>query len=328
MARLQSGTRIYGNAIIDTNLSINGSTVSSSYDTGALIVKGGLGVAGNVFINADLNAKDTYIVGNLTVTGNAAVGGIKTDNYYYANGSPVDFQQTAGSTGALQYNNNGDFGASANLTWNNSTSTLTVTGEVSTTTVTATTLAGSLTTAAQPNVTSVGTLTSVNVSGNANVGNINSSGVGYIAGNLDAGNVNTGGVLKSTNSTNSTGTGTGALIVSGGASISKDLYIGGNLYVPNIVSQSSVTLEVSDPLLYLNASPENPYDYDIGFYSDFSTGAGTGHQITGLFRNHADNAWYLVSNLAEPSGGVADLSNANTVFDNVKLGGNEPETSL
>ena len=97
--------------------------------------------------------------------------------------------------------------------------------------------------------------------------------------------------------------------------------IGGNLYVPNIVSQSSVTLEVSDPLLYLNASPENPYDYDIGFYSDFSTGAGTGHQITGLFRNHADNAWYLVSNLAEPSGGVADLSNANTVFDNVKIGG-------
>ena len=62
MALLKSGTRIYGNAIIDTNLSINGSTVSSSYDTGALVVKGGLGVAGNVFINANLNVKDTYIV--------------------------------------------------------------------------------------------------------------------------------------------------------------------------------------------------------------------------------------------------------------------------
>jgi hypothetical protein len=69
MALLKSGTRIYGNAIIDTNLSINGSTVSSNYQSGALVVAGGVGIAGNVFINANLNAKDTLITGNLTVTG-------------------------------------------------------------------------------------------------------------------------------------------------------------------------------------------------------------------------------------------------------------------
>ena len=48
MARLQSGTRIYGNAIIDTSLSINGNTSATSNSTGALKVSGGIGVTGNV----------------------------------------------------------------------------------------------------------------------------------------------------------------------------------------------------------------------------------------------------------------------------------------
>ena len=69
MALLKSGTRVYGNAIIDTNLSIDGNTVSSNYQSGALVVAGGVGIAGNVFINSKLNAKDTLITGNLTVTG-------------------------------------------------------------------------------------------------------------------------------------------------------------------------------------------------------------------------------------------------------------------
>ena len=69
MALLKSGTRIYGNATIDTNLSIDGTTVASDYQSGALVVKGGVGIAGNVFINANLSAKDTLITGNLTVTG-------------------------------------------------------------------------------------------------------------------------------------------------------------------------------------------------------------------------------------------------------------------
>ena len=64
----------------------------------------------------------------LTVAGNANVGGILTDNYYYANGSPLDFQQPAGSNTQLQFNDNNNFGATANLTFNTTTNTLTVTG--------------------------------------------------------------------------------------------------------------------------------------------------------------------------------------------------------
>ena len=100
--------------------------------------------------------------GNLITAGNAVVGGIKTDNYYYANGSPLDMQQPAGSNTQIQYNNNNDFGASSNFTFNSSTNQLGVTGTLS-------------------------------VSGNANVGNLGATGV--FATTLSAtGNANVGNI--------------------------------------------------------------------------------------------------------------------------------------
>ena len=165
--------------------------------------------------------------------------------------------------------------------------------------------------------------------GNANVvvitgTGVNVSGTLNATGNVTAGNINTGGIANITNTTQATGTGTGALIVQGGASVTKDLYVGGNLYVPNLISTNSTTLTVQDPLLYLAADTPYPYSYDIGFYSHYATssgsGAGNGYQHTGFVRNHSDNAWYLFSNLVEPSGGTLDLSNANIVYDSVKVG--------
>ena len=49
MAKLLSGTRIYGNTTVDTQLFVNGSNASTSNTTGALIVTGGVGVSGNVY---------------------------------------------------------------------------------------------------------------------------------------------------------------------------------------------------------------------------------------------------------------------------------------
>jgi len=166
---------------------------------------------------------------------------------------------------------------------------------------------GNVINAVQSNITQVGTLASVNVTANANVGNLNT-----------AGNVNI------TNTLNATGTGTGALIVQGGASVTKDLYVGGTIYAPNYAYVNSTTLDANASLLYLTASPTYPYTYDIGFYSHFSTTGlppGNGYQHTGFVRDHADNYWYLFSNAAEPSGGTVDLANANLVYDSIKLGG-------
>jgi hypothetical protein len=82
--------------------------------------------------NFTFNYANNYLFANGTanITGNTSVGGILTDNYYYANGSPVDFQQPAGSNTQIQFNDDDDFGASANLTFNFATQTLGVVGLV------------------------------------------------------------------------------------------------------------------------------------------------------------------------------------------------------
>jgi hypothetical protein len=126
--------------------------------------------------------------GNFAVPGNATVASIATNNYYYANGQPLDFGGSpGGSNTQIQFNNAGEFGATANLSFDSATNNLAISGNIVLTTgayygngsgltniaganVTGTvanaTTAGTVTTNAQPNITSVGTLTSLQVSGN------------------------------------------------------------------------------------------------------------------------------------------------------------------
>jgi hypothetical protein len=59
MAKLLSGTRIYGNLVIDTwantaSANISGTTTSTSATTGALTVAGGVGISGDVNIGANV----------------------------------------------------------------------------------------------------------------------------------------------------------------------------------------------------------------------------------------------------------------------------------
>jgi len=95
---------------------------------------------GNLATANYINVASDIITSNLTVnlelsgntanfTGNIAPLGILTDNYYYANGSPVDFQQAAGSNNEIQFNSDDDFSASANLTFDPGTNVLGVVGD-------------------------------------------------------------------------------------------------------------------------------------------------------------------------------------------------------
>ena len=54
MAKLLSGTRIYGTGTVDTQLFVNGSFESNSTDTGALVVAGGLGVRKNLYVGGTI----------------------------------------------------------------------------------------------------------------------------------------------------------------------------------------------------------------------------------------------------------------------------------
>ena len=126
----------------------------------------------NIFmIETTDNAEGISTTGYLNVTGNiTATAGIKTDNYYYANGAPLDFQQPAGANTQVIFNDDGDFGADATFTFDKATDTL------SSPIVTATTLNGTLGTAAQTAITSVGTLGALAVTGNITSGNVAGTG--------------------------------------------------------------------------------------------------------------------------------------------------------
>ena len=139
-----------------------------------------------------------------------------------------------GTTYSVQYNYGGISTGDASFIWNNTSSTMTVTGtanvsgninsganvvasrlvsNIATGTaplvVTSTTrvanlnvatsgVANTVNDAAQPNITSVGTITSLSVSGNANIGNIGTAGIITATGNITGGNLITGGLITAT----------------------------------------------------------------------------------------------------------------------------------
>jgi hypothetical protein len=122
-------------------------------------------VFGNGTVNATGNISAANFIGNVVgnISGNVAAPGSNTE---------------------VVFNNAGILGASNAFTFNNSSNVLTVAGNLSASNAnlgnlaTANFVAGTLTTAAQPNITSVGSLTGLNVGGNVAVtgGNITTNG--------------------------------------------------------------------------------------------------------------------------------------------------------
>jgi hypothetical protein len=83
-----------------------------------------------ILANGDITASNATLTGNLLISNANASWGVLTDNLYYSNGVPWDIQHPAGSNTQIQFNSDGDFGASANLTFDPSTNLLTVAGNI------------------------------------------------------------------------------------------------------------------------------------------------------------------------------------------------------
>lgn len=108
-------------ATFSGNVSFEGSEVSVDND-----LQGNTATFGG---NVDFDGAEVSITNDLqgntaTFSGNVAVGGILTDNFFDANGVPIDFQQAQGPNTSIQFNDDGDFGGSANLTFDKDTDTL------------------------------------------------------------------------------------------------------------------------------------------------------------------------------------------------------------
>ena len=132
--------------------------------------------------------------------------------------------------------------------------------------------------------------------------------------------VDTLGGINVPNTLAATSTTSGALTVAGGVGIGGNLWVAGNIYTSNLISIASSTLSVQDPLLFLTASNPSPYNYDIGFYSHFVGGSLGGYQHTGFSRNYTDSTWTLFSNVFAGPGITIDWTEANIVYDPIKVG--------
>ena len=131
-----SGNSILGNLTVTGSLQagdINVSSIANGTSNVDIVGVGGnvttsVGGNANVFV---VTGQGSNVNGYLSVSGNVSSLGIKTDNYYYANGQPLDLSNPAGANYQIQYNNNNDFGASENLTFNSATNLLALNGNIS-----------------------------------------------------------------------------------------------------------------------------------------------------------------------------------------------------
>jgi hypothetical protein len=202
--------------------------------------------AGAVNLGNLATANFVNVSSNLFVTNTANVGNLRTDNLLHANGTAWDFANPAGSNTQIQYNDgNGDFGASANFTYNDTTQLFTVTGSANIS-----------------NVANVGNLTVTGTSNLGNVGNviITGGGNGYYlqtngSGNLVWAAVNSAGVANGTSNVsipvangnvNITANGNTTLVVTDlGANITGYANITGNVNAPYFIGNGSQLTGVS-----------------------------------------------------------------------------------
>jgi hypothetical protein len=307
---------VSGNVVASTVLA---QLVTADDLTVGNVASGFIGNTGTIFTGASLNVTGNVLVATVNST---------TENTSTVNAGAVN-AVTIGNTGAVVQGLTAQFtgnviGGLAQFAAINATPIGNATASTGTFTVLAASnnlwANASIATTAQGLGAIVVPNGGISVGGAANIGTtLTVAGATQLNSTLGV-----GGITTFTNSTNSSSISDGAVIVQGGASIAKDLWIGGNLYVGNIIGVQANIITVQDPLLYLRPASNivTPYNYDIGFYSAFSgTGLGTVNQYqhTAVFRDPLDNTWKFASNIAEPSASYITLD-STTVYDPIKAG--------
>jgi Mycoplasma protein of unknown function, DUF285 len=129
------------------------------------------------------------------------------------------------------------------------------------------------------------------------------------------------GITTLTGGNDATSTGSGQLQVTGGAGITGNLWVGGNLYVANLFATTTNTLVVNDPLVYFQNPSPQPYNFDLGFYSDFVGGPVNAYGHTGLVRQQSGNAWVFFSNIkSEPTSTNINWNDPGLIYDAIVAG--------
>ena len=195
-------------------LTVAATTVSTSAGSGALVVSGGVGIDGNLYVSGN-------IVGSVVATGNTFVGNTTVGNLLTAG-----FVSAGGNVTGGNVLTGGVVSATGNITGGNLLSaTLSLSGNV----LSAINLTANITTTANiagGNVKSSGI---VSATGNVTGGNISSLGLITTAGNIIGGNLNTAGGVSSSGNVNSGNVLTGGLVSAVGNITGSSILTGGSV---------------------------------------------------------------------------------------------------
>jgi len=118
------GSNAYTFDYVANILTLTGNLSTTNANLGNLAIANFF--TGTLTTNAQPNITSVGTLGNLSVTSNVSAGNVLTNNLLYSNGSPWDLGGVpAGSNTQIQFNDNNEFGASANLAFDNVSNTFT-----------------------------------------------------------------------------------------------------------------------------------------------------------------------------------------------------------
>ena len=231
-----------------TSLSVTGTTTAGNLSTGGTLSVtgnanvGNLGTAGLIVADGNVSGGNLTTGGVVAATGNVSGGNLTTGGVVAATGNVSGGNLTTGGVVAATGNVSG-----GNLT---TAGALSVTGNANVGNIGAaagvfTTVAGTLTTNAQPNITSVGTLTSLTVTGTTTAGNLSTGGTLSVTGNANVGNLGTGGLITATgNVSGGNLTTAGVVAATGNVSGGNITTVGLVNATGNIVSSANVVTDL------------------------------------------------------------------------------------
>ena len=185
-------------------VTIASTTVSSSSGSGALIVSGGVGIGGNLYVSGN-------IVGSIVATGNTFAGNTTVGNLLTAGFVSATANVTGGNILS-----SGIVSTTGNITGGNLNATgLSLSGNV----VSAVNLTANITTTA-----------------NVQAGNLKSTGIMSATANVTGGNILTGGLISATSTITSAANITGGNILTNGLVSVTGNITGGNIISANVNS--------------------------------------------------------------------------------------------
>jgi len=195
------------------DVTIAATTVSSSSGSGALIVNGGVGIGGNLYVSGN-------IVGSIVATGNTFAGNTTVGNLLTAG----FVSATANITGGNVLSS-GIMSATGNITGGNVlTTTLSLSGNV---------------------LSAINSTANITTTANIQAGNLKSSGIMSATANVTGGNILTGGLISATANITSTANIAGGNILTGGIISETGNITGGNVITANVNSTTHTGTTVS-----------------------------------------------------------------------------------